>query len=425
MTMRSTRLMKKPLQTVVFRSVKLVSVVALAAALAAGCSQAPEQPAQAAASEPQVPTVRVQPIAKLKIAEPLEQVADVVSAIQLDIVAKSGGDVLEILKKKGEYVNKGDVLFRLDPSDVSLMHQKAALSKRNSELNYSKTKEDLENGKTEARNGLAKLEQQLKDLERNYNKLRNDYDAGLVQKKQLDDMETQMNNLKLDIKAARDKLATLESSTQLEQLQIAAEIAGIDLQQADKSVENLEVKAAASGVITDLNVEVGMTVQQGFRAGTIQQLDPIRIKSELTEETARLVRGKQELTFYIPGVVEKTKAKVSYLADVMNSTTKAYTLELEVPNSERKIRPGTKAQVLLTEEVDQNVVAIPSLSVVREGSETFVFVLAGEQVEKRKVELGRLKEANQEVLSGVKEGEQIVVTGQHLLKDKDKVQVSK
>jgi multidrug efflux pump subunit AcrA (membrane-fusion protein) len=49
----------------------------------------------------------------------------------------------------------------------------------------------------------------------------------------------------------------------------------------------------------------------------------------------------------------------------------------------------------------------------------------GDHVEKRKVELGRLKDANQEVLSGVKEGEQIVVTGQHLLKDKDKVQISK
>ncbi|KIL41804.1 RND transporter [Gordoniibacillus kamchatkensis] len=417
--------MKKPLATIAFQSAKLISAVVLTAALAAGCSKAPAKPAQGAAQEQQIPAVRVQPIAKTMIADPLEQVADVVSAIQLDVVAKTGGDVLEIVKKKGELVNKGDVIFRIDPTDIELQHEQAELNQRNSQLQYSISKDNIENSKTDARNGVAKLEQAVKDLEKTYNKLRNDYDAGLVAKPQVDQAETQLNNTKLDLQSARDKLNALETNKSLEQLQVAADLAGVSLKQADRALGNLEVKAPASGVVTDLGIEVGMSVPSGFRAGTVQQLDPIKIKAELTEETAKLVRGKQELTFYIPGVVDKTKAKVSYLADVMNATTKSYTLELEVPNPDRKIRPGTKAQVLLTEAQDQNVVAIPTLSVVREGSDTYVFVVNGDHVEKRKVELGRLKDANQEVLSGVKEGEQLVVTGQHLLKDKDKVQLAK
>ncbi|KIL41452.1 RND transporter [Gordoniibacillus kamchatkensis] len=415
--------MKRPLATVGLRGTKLLGAIVLAAALAAGCAKAPEK--QAAAQEQQIPAVRVQPIAKLVIADPLEQVADVVSAVQLDIVAKTGGDVQEIVKKKGEYANKGDVIFRIDPTDVQLQHDQAELNRRNSELQYSISKDNIENSKTDARNGVAKLGQAVKDLEKTYNKLRNDYDAGLAAKQQVDQAETQLNNMKLDLQSARDKLQALETNKSLEQLQVAAELAGVSLKQADRALGNVEVKAAVSGVVTDLGVEAGMTVQPGFRAGTLQQLDPVKIKAELTEETAKLVRGKQELTFYIPGVVDKTKAKVSYLADVMNATTKAYSLELEVPNPERNIRPGTKAQVLLTESQDQNVVAIPTLSVVREGSDTYVFVVSGDHVEKRKIGLGRLKDANQEVLSGVKEGEQLVVTGQHLLKDKDKVQVSK
>jgi multidrug efflux pump subunit AcrA (membrane-fusion protein) len=416
--------MKKPLQTLALRSAKLIGAAALAAVLAAGCAKAPAQPAQAAGQE-QTATVRVQPITKMTIADPLEQVADVVSAVQLDVVAKANGDVLEVFKKKGDFVNKGDVIFRLDPTDVQLQHRQAELNKRSSELNYSKSKDDIENGKTDARNAVTKLEQAVNDLEKTYNKLRNDYDAGLATQQQVDQAETQLNNTKLDLQSANDKLKALDSNKSLEQLQVAAELADVGLQQADRSLSNLEVKAPVSGVITDLGVEVGMTVSPGFRAATVQQLDPIKIKASLTEETAKLVRGKSELTFYIPGVVDKTKAKISYLADVMNASTKAYDLELEVPNPNRTIRPGTKAQVVLTEEADQNVVAIPTLSVVREGSDTFVFVVNGDHVEKRKVELGRLKDANQEVLSGVKEGEQIVVTGQHLLKDKDKVQISK
>lgn len=109
----------------------------------------------------------------------------------------------------------------------------------------------------------------------------------------------------------------------------------------------------------------------------------------------------------------------------MSTQTKSYTLELEIPNADRKLKPGMKVQVLLTEENDQNVITVPTLSVVREGGDTFVFVLNGDVAEKRKVELGRLNETIQEVLSGVKEGERLIVSGQHQIKDKEKVQLAK
>jgi HlyD family secretion protein len=425
MKKRRTIEMKKPLSTIATQSVKLLAAVALTSALAAGCASAPVPTKQTAAQEQPIPTVTVQPIAKMTIADPLEQVADVISAVQLDVLAKTGGDVLEIVKHKGENVNKGDVIFRIDPTDVQLQHDQAAFNLQNSQLQYSISKDNLENNKTDARSAVAKLVQAVADQEKSYNKLRNDYDAGLAEKPQVDQAEAQLNNTKLDLQSARDKLAALEKNKSLDQLQLAAELAGVGLKQADRALSNLEIKAPASGVITDLGVDVGMTVQPGFRAGIVQQLDPIKIKADLTEETAKLVRGKPEVMFYIPGAVDRTKAKVSYLSDVMNPTTKAFSLELEVQNPDRKIRPGTKAQVLLTEAQDQNVIAVPTLSVVREGSDTFVFVVNGDRAEKRKVELGRLKDSNQEVLSGVKEGEQLVVTGQHLLKDQDKVQLAK
>jgi RND family efflux transporter MFP subunit len=168
-----------------------------------------------------------------------------------------------------------------------------------------------------------------------------------------------------------------------------------------------------------------MTLSPGIPAATVQQLDPVKIQAELTEEAAALVRGKQELNFYVPGTVDKTKATVSYLADVIGAQTKSYSLELTVPNPDFKLKPGSKAQILLTEEKDQIVVTVPTLSVVREGGDTYVFVINGNAAEKRKVQLGRLHETYQEVLSGVKEGDQLVISGQNQLKDKEAVQIVK
>ncbi|RAV04662.1 efflux RND transporter periplasmic adaptor subunit [Paenibacillus sp. YN15] len=402
----------------------VAGAMVLAAALLAGCSaESPQQPA--AAVESQVKSVKVSPVEKKSIGEPLEQVADISASVQMNIVTKVNGDVLEILKKRGDRVEKGDILFRIDPTDLEIQKEKAQLSIAGTQEQMTKARRDLEDGKQELKDGITKLESALKDAEKGYNKLRNDYDMGLVTKIQLEQTETQLNGLKLDLEGMHRKLQSLESTNSLSQLEYGLKTADVSLRELDRGLSNTEVKATVGGVLTDLPVEVGMTVSPGIPAATVQQLDPVKIKAELTEEAAALVRGKQELSFYVPGSVDKTKATVSYLADVIGAQTKSYSLELTVPNPDFKLKPGSKAQILLTEEQDQIVVTVPTLSVVREGGDTYVFVVNGNAAEKRKVQLGRLHETYQEVLSGIKEGEQLVISGQNQLKDKEPVQIVK
>lgn len=404
-------------------SAKALGAVLLSAALMAGCTSKPAE--NAAPAEPQLKSVKVAAIEKKKISDPLEQVADVVSSIQIDVITKAGGDVLEIVKKRGDMVEKGDVILRLDPTDVLIQKEKTQIGLSGSQQQLVKAKQDVEDGKLELQNGIKKLELGIADAQKTYSKMRNDFDLGLVTKFQLEQTETQLTNLKLDLENSRNKLKTLETTNSLAPLEQGMQTAAVSLKEMDRTLENMEVKAPVSGVLTDLPVEAGMTVAAGFKAAQVQQLDPIKIKAELTEEAAKLIRGKQELTFYVPGQTDKLKGKVNYLADVTSAQSKSYSLELEAANADRKLKPGMKAQILLTEEKDEIVTTVPSLSVVREGGDTYVFVLAGDQAERRKVELGRLSDTLQEVLSGVKEGEQLIVSGQHQLKDKEKVQLAK
>ncbi|WP_281888008.1 efflux RND transporter periplasmic adaptor subunit [Paenibacillus sp. YYML68] len=403
---------------------KVAGAIVISTALMAGCSAQPTAEPAATAAEAQLKVVKTAKVEKQSIGDPIEQVADVVASVEMMVVTKVSGDIQEILKKRGDDVQQGEVLFRIDPTDLQIQKEKAQIAFSSGQQQLTKAREDLANGKQDAKNGVTKLETALRDAEKNYNKMKNDYDLGLVTQFQLEQVETQVNNLKLDLESARSKLAAFDKTNPLAQADQQVQTASVSLRELERNLGYTEVKATVSGVLTDLPVEVGMTVNPGFRGATIQQLDPVKIKAELTEEAAKLVRGKQELSFYVPGTTERMKAKVSYLADVMGVQTKSYSLELEVPNADRKLKPGMKAQVLLTEEQDQVVVAIPTLSVVREGSETFVFVLQGDTAEKRKVELGRLNETIQEVQSGLNEGEQLIVFGQNQLKDKEKVQLA-
>jgi HlyD family secretion protein len=417
--------MKRRIETLKQGS-KLITVVLLTTALAVGCtSEKKADPNnKTATQEQQMKSVKVAKITKQNIGDPLEQVGDVVSSIQLDVMVKGNGEVMEILKKRGETVAKGDVLFKLDPIDVQLQKEQSQLAIKSAEAQLTKAREDLVNGKTELQNSITKIQQAANELEKAYNNTHNEYDLGAATKQQLEQAETQLNNMKLDLESLRKKLKTLETTNSLAPVEVQLESAQLNNRSADRSLSNLEVKAPVGGVLTDLNVEVGMALAPGFKAGQVQQTDPVKIKSTLTEAAAALVRGKKELTFYISGSTDKRKATISFLSDIMDASTKSYSLELDVPNSDKKLKPGSKAQILLTDDAEQIVTAVPTLSIVREGSDSFVFILVGDTVQKRKVELGRLKDTNQEVLSGVKPDEALVISGQHQLKDQEKVQVA-
>jgi HlyD family secretion protein len=417
--------MKRQLFTIK-QSAKLFGVVALSVAIAAGCSAsspAASPTAAPAAAEQGVKVVKMAKIAKQKIGEPVEQVGDVVSSVQLDVVVKSGGEVIEIVKKRGDKVEKGDVLFRLDPTDALIQKDLNAVSIKGAQAGLTSAKQNTSNGIEDAKDRVSKMETAVSDLEKAYNKVHNDYDLGIATKSQLEQAETTLNNTKKDLASQRRSLKTLQETNSLAQAESSLESAQVNARNIERALSNLEIKAPASGVLTDLNVTVGQTLAPGARVGEVQQTNPVKIKSQLTEASANLVRGKGELIFFIPGVSSKASAKVTYLSDVINGQSKAYDLELEVPNPDGKLKPGSKAQVELTKDDEQVVPVVPSLSIVREGGDNFVYIVNGESVQKRKVELGRLNETNQEIISGVKEGEILVISGQHQLKDQDKIKV--
>jgi len=390
------------------RTVHTVGMLVLGAVLAAGCSAPKEAAPQSAGDE--VKTVKVAKIGKEQIAEPDEVVAEVLPSLKIDVILKASGDVQTVFKKRGEFVQEGEVILSLDKEDIQRDLEKARVNVVNAQETLAKARADYSNG-------LVKTENSLKDLEKQYNKMRNDYDLGLVTKFQLEQMETQVNNLRSDYE-------TLKNTNPVAGAEFGLKSAQLGLADLEKLITHYDVKAPISGVLVEMPVEEKMTLNAGFKAAEIQQLDPVKVRAELSEAAYNLVGGKNELQLYIPGTKEKYTGKVSYLSPVVSSQSKAYPLELEVANANNALRPGMRVQVQLNEAKDQEVVVVPTSSIVREGNDSFVFVLVGDHVEKRKVELGRLKDLSQEVLSGVSVDELLVISGQFQLKDKETVKVA-
>ncbi|MBP1965250.1 efflux RND transporter periplasmic adaptor subunit [Paenibacillus aceris] len=405
-----------------YRSMGVIALLTAAAVLASACSAPGSKGAATVQLTPKA--IKTEVVKKQKISNPIEQVADVAAGTTLDVVTKANGEVLEVLKKRGEYVEKGEVLFVIDDKDAVSAKRKSELALKSAQESLQQARDNKVNNRKDLADNVTRSQTALTNAQQDYNKIRNDYDAGTAVQHQVDQSKQALDNAQMSLEAAQSKLAAFDNSDSISAAQTQAESASLSLEDATRSLDNYQVKAPGSGVLTDFNVVVGQTVAAAAgKVGQVQQIDPIKIKTELTESNYQLVKGKQELVYYNPDSPDKKgTAKISYLAPIMSAATKTYTLELEVPNADHQLQPGNRFMVQLTTETEEQVVAIPTLSVIREESDTFVFVEQNGQYMKRKVKLGRISGENQEVLEGVKDGENLVITGQNTLKDGQKVE---
>ncbi|SDE14366.1 RND family efflux transporter, MFP subunit [Paenibacillus sp. UNCCL117] len=403
---------------------RLASVVlasAVLSAVAAGCSVGGAGGSGAAEAQLQVRPVKLETVAKRSIGQPAEQVAEVIAQHVVDVLPKASGEVVEVFKQRGERVEKGDALLRLDSRDAESARSKSELALRSAQESLQKAKDDRANGRQDLADGVTRAETALRNAEEEQAKLRNDYDAGQATEHQLQQAQQQVDNARMTLDSARSKLAASDNSNAIASVETQAESARLSYDDAVRALDHYTVRAPVSGLLTDFNVTAGQTVSPGGKLGQVQQVDPIRIKTELSEANYLLVKNKQELVYYTPGLPESKKtAAIAYLSPVMSAATKTYTLELEVANSDGALQPGQRVTVQLTSEAEEQVLAVPTLSLIREEAGAFLFVQQGDQYVKRAVKLGRINGAYQEVLEGIREGDQLVVTGQHTLKDGQK-----
>ncbi|WP_186446160.1 efflux RND transporter periplasmic adaptor subunit [Paenibacillus cremeus] len=404
---------------------KTISMLTLCLAIIAGCkSSGPEE--QPAGSEQTLKTIKVEKVVKQRIADPVVRAGEVQFA-PYDVIAKMGGEVQQVLKKRGDLVQEGDVIMTLDSSDAKFQRDKAAMAVENAQNAITQAKvqaqKEVEKSKAELRSAIQKSEQSVVELTRSYNKARNDLDVGQATKIQVSQAESQLNNARRDLEQLKQQQQQIPQPTvSTKDLELSLREAQMSLQEAEKAVAALDVKAPVSGILTEMPVEARMSLQPGAKIGLIQKLSPTVIKAQLTEDQTKLVNAKSQLSFTVQGASQIFKGKVSYLSKVIDPETKSYELDVESAiNDMTTMKPGMKVQLQLTDEQDQMALVVPTYSIVKEGEDSSAFVLTGDTVEKRKLQLGRLNDPFQEVLGGVAEGELVITSNPAQLKDKEKV----
>lgn len=184
-------------------------------------------------------------------------------------------------------------------------------------------------------------------------------------------------------------------------------------------LENTTLVSPISGVVTARNYDNGDMVA-GQPIFVVQKINPVKIMISVSEGLFTYVKKGMGVTVELDALPERQfKGTVSRINPSIDASTRTFEVEVTVQNAKEEIKPGMYARVEMNYGKRQNVV-VPDRAVVKMlgSGDRFIYVLKADgTVAYTKVELGSRQEDRYEILSGLQDGDEVVVTGQIALKD--------
>lgn len=188
------------------------------------------------------------------------------------------------------------------------------------------------------------------------------------------------------------------------------------LKKTQKIQTRLTLKAPIDGVITAFDVRAGMNISKNDVIAKIQGINPIWITAEIPESSAHLIQNQNKFEITLPAFPgQNFVAKTWEILPKVNVETRTVQLRLQVDNSDETLKPGMNALIKLQAE-SEPMLLIPSQAVIDVGHEQRVITLdkMGRFVPKQ-IKILRESQAQAAVLSGLNEGDLVVVSGQFLI----------
>ena len=348
----------------------------------------------------------------------------VVPAFEEIINSPINSRILEVYKKGGDSVEIGTPILRLD-----LLSAETDYKKQLDEVQMNELK--LEQLRIQNRSKLSEMEMQLKvsrmELNRKAVELRNEQyldslGAGTTDKVRQVELDYNVSKLKLEEDEQKfiNEQATADADLKVKELEL--NIARKTLAETKRTLDDARIKAPRKAILTYVNTEIGAQVAQGEKVAIVSDLSHFKIEGEIADTYGdRIAAGSRAV---VKVGKEELAGTVTDVTPLSKNGVMSFSVRLEQDNHKR-LRSGLKTYVYVLTAVKDSVMRIANGSYYVGPGEYELFVRSGNELLKRKVQLGDSNYELVEVVGGLKPGDQVVVSDMSNYKNKRKMKLEK
>lgn len=339
-----------------------IRLLAAAAVLFLGC-QKPDAKPDPGAKKEQAVTVNVQTsaIAERQVPDWLVLTGTLKSSQESEVAADANGKVIATYVERGQEVKQGDILATLDTRGASLTATAAQ-----AQANLTRT--------------------QLEQAQRECERVKALFDTGAISRAEYD-----------------------RTTSQCQSTQYALAAAEANQRTALKVLGDATIRAPFAGVVGERLVNVGQYVQPQTRVVSLYALDPLRLELTVPESAVGSIKLGAPVKFKVTSFEKDTfLGTLKFISPNVRQATRDLVVEAQVPNPDRKLRPGMFATARL-HAGDRKLPVVPTSSVKSDGVTSRVFVVVQGIVQERIVQTTEGEGGEVPILAGVTAGENVIL----------------
>ena len=234
----------------------------------------------------------------------LELSGTVISDNQKIITSRYMGFIKDVFVSEGDFVKKGQLLYKIDSSNI-------------------------DSNKKEAQLNLLIQQNNLNNIKINYQRYKSLYEKDLVPKYDLEQLELKLKNIKNMIAIAKAKL-----------------------KEVNYQYKYLEILAPNDGLIIKKNIKSGEMAMPSSPAMLLSDLNSLKIKTNINENNLSKIEIGQEAEIFIDSIGLKTKGKVASIIPNVQNITHSFVVKISFDSQNKNIYPGMYSKINL--ELEEN-----------------------------------------------------------------------
>ena len=374
--------------------------------MASGCGRNPVHASTGETLETAIPSVGVAPVSVRPIGRDLTVSSELVPFQEIDVYAKESGYVKELLVDYGTRVRKGDLMAVLEIPELQtrIAQDQAAIQRAGDQVTHA----SHELKRVKAQHNVAHLQYTRLDSVAKSK-------PGLVAQQEVDDWQGKDLAMEAQVESAEAALSAAQSQLDIAKAQ----------EQQDKILfDYSRITAPFAGVVTQRFANFGTLMQAGTSSSTqalplvrLSQDDLFRLVIPVPESYVKYIKVGDAAKVRVPSLDKTFPGTVQRFSVDVAADTRTMHTEVDLPNPNHVLMPGLYAEATLTLEHRNSALVVPLQAVNRAADDaTVLLVDMNNRLQSRKIALGMQTANEAEVLSGLNEGDRVVVSDRSGLK---------
>jgi len=330
----------------------------------------------------------------------------------VDVHAKVAGYIKVIFVDVGDHVKQGQTLAVLEVPELAAQLAGADAAVRRAQEEIGRAQGDVERAKsTHAAAHL--MYTRLNDASKTR--------EGLVAQQEIDDAQAKDLEGEAQVSSAKSALSAAQQTL---------EVAQANQKQVTALSTYTRITAPFNGVITNRYADTGALVAAGTSSSTqagpvvrIAQVSILRLVLPIPESVAAQIHLGDPVKVHVQALNQDIHGKVSRFADALDVQTRTMETEIDCENRDGRLMPGMYTETVLSLRAKNNALTIPLQAVVRNGDDATVLAVNSQNIlDERHVKLGLEDNSQVEVLSGLSEGDRVVIGNRSQFRNGQRIQ---